>query len=171
MTNKLSFALATFLLLSACGQGSPAARPATGATSAAMTAASARKLPVPRGGSLVDGFAARRSSAIAERALADYVTLTRRWELTYGDRAKDALEEQMLRTLKNALDDVQEVTSRDGRDADDRRAYDLADRGLDRYESLYREWRNTYGREAGRLVVNEMLRMLVDTLESIRDNA
>jgi hypothetical protein len=171
VTYKLSLALASCLLLSACGQSLATPRAAAGVPGAALSAAVAPKLPMPRDAGLVDGRAARRSASIAVRALDDYISLTRRWERTYGDRAKDALEEQMLRTLKNALDDVQDVTSRDGRDADDRRAYDIADRGLDRYEAMYREWRNTYGREAGRLVVNDMLRMLVDTLEAIRDNA
>jgi hypothetical protein len=169
VTQKLSLALAACLILSACGQGAPSSRAASGVANASVTAASARKLPMPRGGSLTDGFAAMRASAIADRALKDYVELTIRWERTYGDRAKDALEEQMLRTLKSALDDVQEVTSRQGQTSYDRQAYDLADRALDRYEALYREWRNTYGREAGRLVVNEMLRVMVDALEAIRD--
>ena len=126
---------------------------------------------MPKSAPLVDGYAARRSSVIAERALDDYVSLVRRWERTYGDRAKDAIEEQMLRNLKNALSDVQDVTSRQGDDEADRRAYDIADRGLDRYEDLYREWRAAYSRPQARRIVNEMLTMLVDTLQSIRDNA
>ncbi|MEB3196753.1 MAG: hypothetical protein VKP62_06065 [Candidatus Sericytochromatia bacterium] len=166
--------LTTCLVLTACGQASQSLSPnPTQASQSVLAAqaAKARKLPLPQGLPLQDGHAARRSALIAERALGDYLNLTRRWERTYGDRAKDAIEEQMLRTLKDALDDVQRVTSREGRDEIDRRAYDLADRGLDRYELLYREWRATYGREQARLVVNEMLRMFVDTLEAIRDNA
>jgi hypothetical protein len=168
MNTLLAAALASTCLLSACSKA-PLAAPASGQPSA-LSAMAAPKLPMPKGGALTDGFAARESSAIASDALADYVTLARRWDRTWGDRAKDALEEQMLSVMKRALDRVQDVTSREGHDTADRRAYDIADRGLDRYETLYREWQATYSRERRRLVVNEMLAMLVRTLEDIRDN-
>jgi hypothetical protein len=166
------------LLAALAGCGTTSGMPGSAVANGTMAAAAkrptkaAQRLPEPKEAKPAPGgFAARESSRVSRRVLSDYAQMLREWNRAYSDFERDNIEERMLRVLRNGLDEVQQVTSREGHDADDRRAYDIADAGLNNYERLYRDWQSTYNMGTRRRIVNTMLQYLVDTHERIRDNA
>jgi hypothetical protein len=175
-TRQLAVGVVLLAVLAGCGQGSglPGTAVANGVVAAAAKrpTQAAQRLPEPTAAKpMPRGYAARESSRVSRRVLNDYAQMLRDWNRAYSDYERDNIEERMLRVLREGLKEVQEVTSREGHDADDRRAYVLANYGLNNYERLYRDWESTYNADNRRRIVNAMLQNLVDTHERIRDNA
>lgn len=116
------------------------------------------------------GTAARRAADYASEALYQQDRLLRDWHNAWSDREKDRVEQRMLDTLYDAVKDVQRVTSGQGYDSADRRAYDIADRCLDRYDDLRRDWSYAWGDREKREITNRMLNLMVDALKDIKRN-
>lgn len=116
------------------------------------------------------GIAASNAANAANQALQQYQALTYQWQQAWSDQDKDNIETEMLNTLHGGLQNVESITSAQGVDMQDRRSYDIADQGLNRYDSSYRQWESTWDQGQKREVVNQMLNDMVNTLEQIRNN-
>lgn len=182
MLNARSFAAAVLLAatLAGCGQtASPLAARAGGNVAAAAakqdpaTKADADRPEPPAAGKVSQpkqGLAARKAGRVAEDALYNYSLQFRDWERAWTNSEKDRIESKMLSTLHAALQDVQQVTSDLGNDTADRRAYDIADRGLDRYTSLYSSWERSWSEREKREILNDMLTVMVQSLKDVKAN-
>ena len=180
MKNLRTFAAAALLAatLAGCGTtGAPTGAAATGAAAMQAQKAKGQKAsadrpapPAAEQGKPKQGLAARESTRMAERSLYRYAELTRAWERAWSDSEKDRIEQDMLTELHSAIEDVQQVTSSSGHDSADRRAYDIADQGLNRYDRLYREWQMAWGDREKRRIINDMLSGMVQTLQDVKRN-
>jgi predicted small lipoprotein YifL len=185
MKNLRTLAAAALLAATLAGCGTTGAP--TGAAKTAAAAMQAQKAkgqkatadrPAPpaaaqgtaKKGAPKQGLAARESQRIAERSLYRYADLTRAWERAWSDSEKDRIEQDMLVELHSSIEDIQQVTSSSGHDSADRRAYDIADQGLNRYDRLFREWERAYGDREKRRITNDMLSGMVQTLEDVKRN-
>lgn len=173
----LAAATLVAVTLAGCGStGAPtgAARTAAAALQAQKAKGSAdAKRPAPPAadqGTPKQGLAARDSQRIAERSLYRYAELIRAWERAWSDSEKDRLEQDMLTEMHAAIEDIQSVTSSSGHDSADRRAYDIADQGLNRYDRLFREWERAFGDREKRRIINDMLSGMVQTLQDVKRN-
>jgi hypothetical protein len=108
-----------------------------------------------------------RARRISADTLYQYDELLRDWKRAYSDREKDRVEERMLRELTEGLNDVQRAVS-SGHGYSARQVYDIADRALDRYESLRRDWQRAYSVRERRDIVNDMLVVLTNAHKDIK---
>lgn len=104
---------------------------------------------------------------IASDALYRYDDLLRDWKRAYSDYEKDRIEERMLNVLLDGVKDAQRAASK-GYGSQARHIYDIADRALDRYESLRRDWKRAYSKREQRYIVNDMLVVLTNALKDIK---
>lgn len=172
---KLTALAALTVALAGCGASPLGGVAATGSAAALATDKSTADRPVPPQTKEAEpkvnrGTAARRASDYASDALYQQDRLLDEWQHSYSDSSKDRVEQRMLNNLYNALKDAQRVTSNQGYDSADRRAYDLADRCLSRYNDLRRDWSYAYGDREKRRIVNQMLNLMVDALQDIKRN-
>ncbi len=175
-TRQLAVGVVLLAVLAGCGtsSGMPGSAVSNGVVAAAAKrpTQAAQRLPEPKAAKpMPGGYAARESSRVSRRVLNDYQQMLPDWNRAYSDYDRDNIEERMLRVLRKGLKEVQEVTLHEGQDADDRRAYDIADGGLNDYALSYHLWATARGADVRRSVMNAMLQSLVDTHERIRDNA
>ena len=182
MTKQIAIFSTLLVATMLAGCGSHAA-PNAGALSAASIAAqsaahkgakASAKRPAPPAGPKVkattQGFAANNAANAANNALAAYQNLSYQWQSAWSDYDKDQIETQMLNALHQGLTDTQSITSAQGVDATDRRSYDIADQGLNRYDSSYRQWQSTWDDSTKRMIVNQMLNDMVNTLQQVKAN-
>ena len=179
MKNLRTLAAAALLAATLAGCGTTGAPTGAAKTAAAamqaqkakgQKATAERPAPPATTADTKQGLAARESQRIAERSLYRYSELIRAWERAWSDSEKDRIEQDMLSELHAALGDVQQVTSSSGHDSADRRAYDIADQGLNRYDRLYRDWERAYGDREKREITNDMLSGMVQTLQDVKRN-
>lgn len=182
MSRKTLMTLATLCLassvLAGCGTVPMAGMSPAGETSAKSQAANAQR-PLPpavvlaadaltEGDAIVDAsYEVDRARRIASDTLYRYDVLLRDWKRAYSDYEKDRIESRMLDELIAGLKDVQRaVSSGSGRSA--REVYDVADRALDRYDSLRRDWSRAYTDRERRYIVNDMLVALTGAHKDIK---
>jgi hypothetical protein len=188
MLNRLTLNAAAAALLAAgmlTGCGSHVAATTGAVPTSALTAQSKtavhkgakasadRKAPpkvAAKAGLVRQGFAASQASQACDNALQQYQNLTYQWNNAWSDYDKDQIETQMLQVLHDGLNATQSITSAQGVDAADRRSYDIADQGLNRYDSSYSQWSATWDVNQKRYIVNNMLTDMVNTLQQIRAN-
>ncbi len=183
MASKTFVALASLTLaaslLAGCGTTSMTGVGQTGDNTAkAQSADAQRKAPptvdltaVPQ----VEGKAIADSSSYevdqARRAAADtlyqYDQLLRDWNRAYTDYEKDRIEQRMLGELTDGLNDIQRIVS-SGSGYSARQVYDIANRALDRYEGLRRDWKYAYSDRERRYIVNDMLTALTSAHKEIK---
>jgi hypothetical protein len=108
-----------------------------------------------------------RARRISSDTLYRYDQLLRDWQRAYTDREKDRIEDRMLTELTRGLNDVQRTVS-SGYGYSARQVYDIANRALDRYESLRRDWQRAYTDRERRYIVNDMLVTLTNAHKDIR---
>ena len=132
-----------------------------------------RKAPptIPAKSGLVrQGIAASQASQACDSALQQYQSLTYQWQQAWSDTDKDNIETEMLNVLHQGLTSTQSITSANGVDMADRRSYDIADQGLNRYDASYSQWQSTWDINQKREIINGMLNDMVSTLQQIRSN-
>jgi len=115
----------------------------------------------------VSSYDVDRARRISSDTLYRYDEQLRDWKRAYSDYEKDRIEERMLRTLTDGLNDVQRAVS-SGYGSQARRVYDIADHALNRYESLRRDWNRAYSTRERREIVNRMLVVLTDAHKDIK---
>ena len=177
-TRSFAAALLVATVLAGCGtHGATTASSVSVASIAAQShkgAKASAKRPAPPTAPEVkattQGFAASQAANTCARALSSYQSLTYQWQSAWSDYDKDQIETQMLYVLHQGLTDTQSITSANGVDAADRRSYDIADQGLNRYDYSYRQWQNAWSDSTKRQICNQMLTDLVNTLQQIRSN-
>lgn len=183
MARKTLMALASLTLaasvLAGCGTTSMTGVSQTGEKSAsAQSVDSQRKAPPSvevTANAQVDAAAQVDASSYeldrARRISADtlyrYDELLRDWNRAYSDYDKDRIEERMLRELTEGLNDVQRTVS-SGYGYSARQVYDIADRALNRYEGLRRDWQRAYSTRERRNIVNDMLVVLTNAHKDIK---
>lgn len=183
MARKSLMALASLTLaasvLAGCGAPSMTGTGAMGdQTAKAQSADAQRKAPPAiqltaepqiEGNATVDAssYEVDRARRISSDTLYRYDKLLRDWERTYSDYEKDRIEERMLKELTSGLNDVQRAVS-SGYGYSARQAYDIADRALNRYESLRRDWQRAYSTRERRNIVNDMLVVLTSAHKDIK---
>ena len=173
---KIALAAAVAFALTGCGAHvAPGAATMNAAALAAQSkkkAASKRPTPpaLKKADSTRQGIAASNAARACDSALQQYQSLQYQWNAAYDDYTKDQIETQMLNVLHSGLTNTQSITSAQGVDATDRCSYDIADAGLDRYDSRYRQWQSTWDVTQKRYIVNDMLTDMVNTLQQIRNN-
>jgi hypothetical protein len=181
--NAAAAALLAASLLSGCGTHVAAATGTVAssalsaqsktATHKGAKASADRKAPPKldaKSGLVRQGFAASQAAQACDNALQQYQGLTYQWSSAWSDYDKDQIETQMLNVLHSGLTSTQSITSAQGVDAADRRSYDIADQGLNRYDAAYSQWSATWDINQKRYIVNGMLTDMVNTLQQIRAN-
>jgi hypothetical protein len=143
--------------------------PAHKGAKASATRKAPPKLPA-KAGLVRQGFAASQASQACDSALQQYQGLTNEWTAAWSDYDKDQIESQMLAVLHQGLTSTQSITSAQGVDAADRRSYDIADQGLNRYDSQYSQWSATWDLNQKRNIANDMMVDMTNTLQQIRAN-
>ena len=108
-----------------------------------------------------------RARRVSSDTLYRYEQLLRDWKRAYSDYEKDRIEERMLSELTSGLNDVQRAVS-SGYGYSARQIYDIADRALNRYESLRRDWQRAYSTRERRNIVNDMLVVLTNAHKDIK---
>ena len=108
-----------------------------------------------------------RARRISSDTLYRYDELLRDWKRAYSDYEKDRIEDRMLTVLLDGLKDAQRAASA-GYGTQARRVYDIADRALDRYDGLRRDWKRAYSKREQRFIVNDMLVLLTNAHKDIK---
>ena len=108
-----------------------------------------------------------RARRVSSDTLYRYDQLLRDWKRAYSDYEKDRIEERMLTELTSGLKDVQRAVS-SGYGYQARQVYDVADRALNRYEDLRRDWRRAYSKREQRNIINDMLVVLTNAHKDIK---
>jgi hypothetical protein len=181
MARKTLVALASLTLaasvLAGCGTSPMAGMSQTGENAAnAQSADTQRKAPPTvesaaaqvGADAVVDAsYEVDKARRISSDTLYRYDELLRDWKRAYSDYDKDRIEERMLRELTSGLNDVQRAVS-SGHGYSARQVYDIADRALNRYESLRRDWQRAYSTRERRNLVNDMLVALTNAHKDIK---
>ena len=182
--NAAAAALLAAGLLSGCGSHVAVA---TGAMPTSALSADAKKTAAHKGakasadrkappklpakaGLVHQGFAASQAAQACDSALQQYQSLSYQWSTAWSDYDKDQIESQMLAVLHDGLTSTQSITSAQGVDAADRRSYDIADQGLNRYDSSYSQWSAAWDVNQKRNIANGMMVDMTNTLQQIRAN-
>ena len=156
MTRKVIAFAALALALSAPLTGCGTTPAATGLQNKTAATAQAK-----------DYSSVTRAQQVATDALYRYDSLRDQWQRAYNDSEKDRIEQDMLNVLTRASSDVRQTAS-NGSGYDARRVYDIADRAIDRYESLRYRWQQAYGDREKRELVNDMLTVLTAALKEVQ---
>lgn len=161
--------------LAGCGAGANVATPAT----PKQTAAKAARPELPSLDrtalkSTQDGISASsyytvdRARRSASNALWRYQDLRDDWQRAWSDDEKDRIEQRMLSVLTRAGSDIRNMTSGSW-DHDDRQINYIADRMLDEYEYLRRQWQSEWSIDRKREIINAMLVELTRGLKQVSD--
>lgn len=175
------FAIVAVLAFALAGCGTHLTPLAGSATAAALAAQSHKKAATAKNGkrptppqtkktTARQGIAASQAAGDCGSTLATYQNLTYQWNSAFSDADKDNVESQMLQVLHQGLQNVESITSANGVDATDRQSYDIADAGLNRYDAAYSSWSSTWDPNAKRVIANQMMTDMVNTLQQIQAN-
>ncbi|MNK82462.1 hypothetical protein D3C87_1022370 [compost metagenome] len=183
MARKTLVALASLTLaasfLAGCGTTGMMGVSQTGESSATAKSVDAQRKAPPTvevaAGAQVDAnakvdassYELDRARRVSSDTLYRYEQLLRDWNRAYSDYEKDRIEERMLSELTSGLNDVQRAVS-SGYGYSARQVYDIADRALNRYESLRRDWQRAYSTRERRNIVNDMLVVLTNAHKDIK---
>lgn len=183
MARKTLLALASLTLaasvLAGCGTTGMMGMSQTGENSANAQSADAQRKAPPavqvsadaqvEANAQVDAssYEVDRARRIAADTLYEYDKLLRKWKRTYSDYEKDRIEDSMLKELTAGLNSIQRTVS-SGYGHSARQVYDIADRALNRYESLRRDWQRSYSTRERRNIVNDMLVVLTNAHKDIK---
>jgi hypothetical protein len=108
-----------------------------------------------------------RARRVSSDTLYRYEQLLRDWKRAYSDYEKDRIEDRMLTELISGLKDVQRTVST-GHGYSARQVYDIADRALNRYDDLRRDWKRAYSARERRNIINDMLVVLTNAHKDIK---
>ncbi|MBM3267308.1 MAG: hypothetical protein FJZ01_06640 [Candidatus Sericytochromatia bacterium] len=160
--------------LAGCGSTAGIATPAN---SAGKTQTQAARPSIPtldraKLQSTKDGISASsyytvdRARRRASDALWRYQDLREDWQRAWSDDEKDRIEQRMLVVLTDGGTDIRRMTANSW-DYDDRRLNDMAERMLQEYDYLRREWQQTWDTGRKREIVNQMLIVLTRGLQEV----
>lgn len=161
--------------LAGCGAGGSVATPAAPKENAAKAARP--QLPsldrtaltkTKDGISSSSYYTVDRARRSASNALWRYQDLREDWQRAWSDDEKDRIEQRMLSVLTSAGTDIRSMTANSW-DNDDRQINYIADRMLDNYEYLRRQWLNEWSVDRKRYIVNDMLVELTRGLKEVSD--